>query len=129
MPLLSLRGVSFSWGGTPLLERVDLEIERGERIGLLGRNGAGKSTLMKIVAGEIAPDDGQVVAVPQLRIARLTQEVPVTASDETVAELVAGGYETDPDPAHQWEADQAVARVLSRMGIDEASSLPDSRPE
>ncbi|MBL8851973.1 MAG: ATP-binding cassette domain-containing protein [Planctomycetaceae bacterium] len=120
MPLLSLRGVSFSWGGTPLLEEVDLEIERGERIGLLGRNGAGKSTLMKIVAGEIAPDDGSLTAAPQVRVARLVQDVPVTAGEETVAQLVAEGYETDPDPAHHWEAEQAVTRVLSWMGIDGA---------
>lgn len=118
MALVSLRGISFSWGGTPLLENVDLEIDRGERIGLLGRNGAGKSTLMKILAGEIRPDDGQMQRLPQARIARLVQDVPVTASDESVAELVAQGYEADPDPAHRWEADEAVARVLSRMELD-----------
>ncbi len=123
MPLLSLRGVSFTWGGTPLLDHVDLEIDRGERIGLLGRNGAGKSTLMKIIAGEIPPDDGQVLHAPELRIARLIQEVPAGAEGQSVAELVAEGYETDPDPAHQWEADQAVARVLSRMEIDGAKTF------
>ncbi len=118
MPLLSLRDVSFTWGGTPLLDHVDLEIERGERIGLLGRNGAGKSTLMKIIAGTIAPDDGQVLHAPELRIARLIQEVPAGAEGQSVAQLVAEGYQTDPDPSHQWEADQAVARVLSRLDID-----------
>ncbi|MBX3438979.1 MAG: ATP-binding cassette domain-containing protein [Planctomycetaceae bacterium] len=118
MALLSLRDISFTWGGTPLLEHVDLEIERGERIGLLGRNGAGKSTLMKILSGEVAPDDGDVLSGPQVRIARLIQEVPVAAGGQLVAELVAEGYETDPDPAHQWEAEEAVARVLARMEID-----------
>lgn len=117
MPLLSLRGLSFTFGGIPLLDQVDLEIDHGERIGLLGRNGAGKSTLLKILAGEIHPDEGQVQLAPQLRIARLIQEVPVAVSDQSVAQLVAEGYETDPDPAHQWEADQAVDRVLSRMGL------------
>lgn len=118
MALLSLRGLSFSWGGTPLLDRVDLEINPGERIGLLGRNGAGKSTLLKIIAGTITPDDGQLVIAPQRRIACLTQEVPAGVGEETVAELVAEGFAGDPDPAHRWEAEQAVDRVLSQVGID-----------
>ena len=118
MALVSLRGVTFSWSGTPLLDHVDLDIEVGERIGLLGRNGAGKSTLMKIIAGEIAPDNGQVIISPQTRIARLIQEVPVVSSSQTVAELVAEGYEHDPDPSHAWEAEVAVNRVLSRLAID-----------
>ena len=118
MALLSLRGLSFSWGGTPLLDRVDLEINPGERIGLLGRNGAGKSTLLKIIAATISPDDGQLVIAPQRKIACLTQEVPAGVGEETVAELVAEGFAGDPDPAHHWEAEQAVERVLSQVGID-----------
>jgi ABC transport system ATP-binding/permease protein len=120
MPLLSVRDLSFGWGGAPLLDRVSLEINPGERIGLLGRNGAGKSTLLKIIAGEIPADDGQLVVAPQRRIACLTQEVPVGVGDETVAALVAQGYAADPDPSHQWEAEQAVTRVLSQMGIEGA---------
>jgi len=123
MALLSVRELSFSWGGAPLLDRVDLEINPGERIGLLGRNGAGKSTLLKVIAGEIPPDDGQIVVAPQRRIAWLTQEVPIGVGEETVATLVAQGYETDPDPAHHWEAEQAVTRVLTNMGIDGAQSF------
>lgn len=118
MPLLSLQGISFAWSGTPLIEDFDLEIDRGERIGLLGRNGAGKSTLMKIIAGEVLPDHGNIEKAPQLRIARLIQEVPAGTGAQSVAELVAQGYGADPDPAHQWEAEQAVERVLSRIGID-----------
>ncbi|MFO1095887.1 MAG: ATP-binding cassette domain-containing protein [Planctomycetaceae bacterium] len=118
MALLSVRELSFSWGGVPLLDRVGLEINPGERIGLLGRNGAGKSTLLKIISGEIPPDDGQLVVAPQRRIAWLPQEVPGGLGAETVAALVAQGYGNDPDPAHRWEAEQAVDRVLSRMGLD-----------
>ncbi len=76
MSHLSLSRVSFSWGGPLLLDGVDLEIDRGERIGLLGRNGTGKSTLMRILAGEIDPDDGQILRASGLRVARLAQEVP-----------------------------------------------------
>ena len=57
MALLSLREVSLAFGGPRLLDRVDLQIERGERVSLLGRNGEGKSTLLRLFRGEIAPDE------------------------------------------------------------------------
>ncbi|WP_437230495.1 ATP-binding cassette domain-containing protein [Planctomicrobium sp. SH661] len=117
MSLLSLRDVSFTWSGPALLENVTLEIERGERIGLLGRNGAGKSTLMKILAGELAPDDGEIKPAARIRIGRLIQEVPAGTADLTLTELVLAGYQRDPDPAHDWEADHAVEQVLERMGL------------
>ena len=60
MAQLRLSRVSFSWGGPLLLDRVDLEIDQGGRIGLLGRNGSGKSTLMRMLVGEIDPDAGQL---------------------------------------------------------------------
>lgn len=118
MSLLSLRGVTFSWGGAPLLEHVDLEIGHRERIGLLGRNGSGKSTLMKVISGEIPPDEGAVQRAPQVRIARLIQEVPDVRSDESVADFVAQGYAVEAESAQPWEAEQAVTRVLSRMAVD-----------
>jgi ABC-type Mn2+/Zn2+ transport system ATPase subunit len=76
MPLITLQNVDYSVGGPLLLEHVDLSIEPGERIALIGRNGAGKSTLMKLLAGELKPDDGEV-RVEGGRIARLEQEVPL----------------------------------------------------
>jgi ATP-binding cassette subfamily F protein uup len=117
MSLISLRDVSFTWSGDPILDHVELEIERGERIGLLGRNGAGKSTLMKIIAGETAPDDGEVRLASGVRVGRLVQEVPSGSEGMTVSELVATGYERDDHPAHDWEAEHAVDRVLDHMGL------------
>jgi ATP-binding cassette subfamily F protein uup len=90
MACLRLREVSFSYGGANIVEGIDLQIEPGERIGLLGRNGAGKSTLMKLIDGELRPDNGEVERAPGLRIARLAQEVP-RGEEHTVYDEVAGG--------------------------------------
>jgi ATP-binding cassette subfamily F protein uup len=131
MSHLSLSRVSFSWGGPLLLDGVDIEIDQGERIGLLGRNGTGKSTLMKILAGEIDPDDGEILRANGLRVARLEQEVS-QAYAGSVADIVAEGLaasggkgadETDGSIVGRshidnWQVDQAVERVLSRMKLD-----------
>src|SRR5689334_22917215 len=76
MAILSLRDVSFSFGGRPLIEQATLEVERGERVSLVGRNGAGKSTLMRLMLGELKPDSGSVDLPPATKIARQIQEVP-----------------------------------------------------
>lgn len=115
MSLISLRNVSFTWAGPSLLENVDLEIGRGERIGLLGRNGAGKSTLMKLIAGEIPADNGLIKPVDGVKIGRLVQEVP-DGSDHTVAEVVREGL--DDDRQEEWQIEQTLTRLLSQMNID-----------
>ncbi len=76
MPLLWLNDVSLSFGGTRLLDGIALQIEAGERIGLVGRNGSGKSTLMKLLAGHIAPDAGTIVRGGDVGVALLPQDVP-----------------------------------------------------
>jgi ATP-binding cassette subfamily F protein uup len=74
--LVMLENISLAYGLEPLLDKVKFQITTGERICLIGRNGAGKSSLMKIIEGHILPDSGSVWRKPQLRIARLTQELP-----------------------------------------------------
>lgn len=76
MALISLQDVSLGFGGPLLLDRVNLQLEAGESISLLGRNRAGKSTLLKLLHGEIQPDEGQVARQQNLRVAYLPQEVP-----------------------------------------------------
>ena len=56
MALIDVRNVTFSYGGRSLLEEISLQIDPGERIGLVGRNGAGKSTLLKLLNRELQPD-------------------------------------------------------------------------
>ena len=90
MPLVALRQIYLSFGGPALLEGVDMTIEPGERVCLLGRNGEGKSTLMRVIAGELKPDDGERAVAQGVRIARLTQEVP-DGLDGSVFEVVTEG--------------------------------------
>ena len=115
MALLNLRNVSLSFGGPRLLDGVDLRVDRGERICLLGRNGEGKSTLLRLIAGGLEPDDGEIVHSQGLRIAELPQQVP-TDRPGTVAELVAEGL-PEGDRA-DGPADYRVRAVLSRVGLD-----------
>lgn len=90
MGLIRIHDVSLSFGGPRLLDCVTLQIEPGERIGLLGRNGSGKSTLMKLLAGEIVPDSGEIVPGGNVNIAMLPQEVPDDLPG-TVYDIVALG--------------------------------------
>ncbi|MCC7423706.1 MAG: ATP-binding cassette domain-containing protein [Planctomycetaceae bacterium] len=117
MALVSLREVTLGYGGPPLIENVTLQIERGERIALLGRNGVGKSTLLKLLNGEVAPDGGDAVRAPGLRTARLLQEVPV-GSHGTVHDVVMGGAAEVSSERAAWQVEQQVDQVISRLGLD-----------
>jgi len=90
MALMTLRNVTLAFGGPPLLDGINLQIDPGERLCLVGRNGTGKSTLMKLLNGELQPDGGEVVCEQGLKVARLTQEVPRDISG-AVFDVVAEG--------------------------------------
>jgi ATP-binding cassette subfamily F protein uup len=117
MALVSLREVTLGYGGPPLIENVTLQIERGERIALLGRNGVGKSTLLKLLNGEVGPDGGDAVRAPGLRTARLLQEVPA-GSHGTVHDVVTAGAAEVSSERAAWEVEQQVDQVISRLGLD-----------
>ncbi len=90
MPLLRLSNVSIAYGTHALLKDADFQLDAGERVGLLGRNGEGKSTLMKIIAGNVLPDHGDIWRQPELRLAWLEQS-PDLPDDATIYDAVAGG--------------------------------------
>ena len=90
MGLIWINEVSVSFGGPRLLDGATLQIEAGERIGLLGRNGSGKSTLMKLLVGDITPDTGEIIRSGEVRIAMLPQDVPDDLPG-TVYDVVASG--------------------------------------
>ncbi len=115
MAIVSLLDVSLSFGGAPLLDRVNLQIDRGERVCLVGRNGAGKSTLMKVISGVLKPDDGQVFRPGGGTISTLQQEVPagLAGTVRSVVEGEGGSYEEHND----WERHDRVETLMEKMGL------------
>jgi len=119
MALLSMRDVSVGFGGALVLENISLQVERGERLGLVGRNGVGKSTLLKIIAGELEPDAGTVIRERGLREG-------LTGS---VADILAGGLAaTEGDPApngdeNTWRRRLQMDTIVARMGLDSAADF------
>jgi len=116
MPLLSLDRVSIAFGHLPLLEDAMFQIEAKERVAVLGRNGSGKSTLLKIISGELSPDAGTAWRQPALRIARLEQDVPLSA-DRSVFAVVAEGHTHHLDEDDEWLREHHVDLVLSRLEL------------
>ncbi|MES1943644.1 ABC transporter [Salinisphaera sp. PC39] len=144
--LINLRDIRLAYGHRPVLDGVDLAIDAGERVALVGRNGGGKSTLLRIVAGEIEPEDGGIECRPGLRIARLEQEVP-RGLEGSVYQVVAAGLgdvgdtlarfhdlarrlgegedvgnalaaaQAAVDAADGWTLAQRVETTLSRLGL------------
>ncbi len=90
MALLTLKKIMLGFGSPMLLDGVDLQIEKGERVCLVGRNGAGKSTLMKIISGELKPDKGEITGLPGLKATMLSQEVPADIKG-SVFDCITGG--------------------------------------
>ena len=90
MALFGLQDVNTGYGGPPLLEHMDFQIERGDHICLLGRNGVGKSTLMKLICGELEPESGIITRAPSLSITSLSQVVPIGLAG-TVFDVVSEG--------------------------------------
>ena len=113
--------LSISFGDAPLLHKAQLSIDRNDRIALIGRNGEGKSTLMKIIAGQIAPDQGQFEKAPGLRIAYLPQEVP-DSLEGTVFDIVLQGL---GDIARLERAYHDTSVALERESGDPAPLLEE----
>jgi len=143
MSLLQFQRVDFSVGGPLLLEHVDLSIEAGERVCIVGRNGAGKSTLMRLMAGEIRPDDGEIRIQGGVVVARMAQEVPQDTAG-SVFDVVAQGLgdlgallaryhhavaegdmaamgeaQAQIEARHGWDLDRRVQQVLARLELPE----------
>ncbi|WP_375783562.1 ABC-F family ATP-binding cassette domain-containing protein [Bradyrhizobium sp. Pha-3] len=132
-PLIQLKDIRLTFGGTPLLSGVELSVSAGERVCLIGRNGSGKSTLLRIAAGLVEPDGGSRFVQPGATIRYLPQEPDFGEHKTTLAYVEAGlgpgddhyqarylleqlGLSGEEDPAHVSGGEArraALARVLA----------------
>ncbi len=118
MPVVSLDHISIAFGHLPLLDDASLQIEARERVSVIGRNGTGKSTLLQIISGDVPPDTGSVWRQPALKVARLVQDVPLSAA-RTVSDVVADGLDgLMGHDADEWKRAHKVDLVLSRLDLD-----------
>ncbi len=153
MPLIRLKNLSIAFGVHNLLEHAEFQLDAGERVGLLGRNGEGKSTLLKIIAGEIPADSGEVWRKPELKLSWLEQ-APELPPHSSVYEAVAdglgelgallkryhvlsqamGGQDAGQlqelgelqhrlEALHGWQTQQRVENVLSRLQLPADSRI------
>jgi ATP-binding cassette subfamily F protein uup len=109
-PILILRNIQLTFGGTPLLEGASFSLSSGDRLCLVGRNGSGKSTLLKIAAGLVTPDDGEIFLQPGTTIRYLPQE-PDLSGYAKVLDYVEDGL--DPGVDHY-----RGAYLLEQLKVD-----------
>ena len=147
MSILSLHGVSLILANNSILNDVDWQIQPQDRIALVGRNGAGKSTLLKLLQGEMVQDSGTINKINGLRVAGLTQEVPVSG-DETVYHFLVKGlgnvgeilahyylatsqgdldklahYQHQIDDLQAWDIMPRIDTMASHLGLDKDASM------
>ncbi|MBK2115052.1 ATP-binding cassette domain-containing protein, partial [Francisella orientalis] len=150
MQLISLKNVSLNFGTQIVLDKVNLEVTKGQRICLIGRNGAGKSSLLKIIEGNVIPDGGEVIVHNNTIVASMIQEVPSDIK-ESIAEVILQGlgelgehliaYQqtlmSDPesnelaklhsyiDENHGWSYLNDVEVLASKLNLDSQASFKD----
>ena len=155
MFLLRLENISLAYGHLPLLTHVNLQIEAGERVCLVGRNGTGKTTLFRVITSAAVPDEGEVWRAEKLRIGHLEQEVPPDTG-QTIFEVVAAGLgeigallgeyhqvtheagaaehgflqrlaelQSRIEAFGGWNVHQKVETILTRLGLPEDKRLAD----
>jgi ATP-binding cassette subfamily F protein uup len=116
MALLSLTDVHLEIAGQRLLDGINLSIEPGERIGLLGRNGAGKSTLLRVLEGILPPDSGNIIRSPGLRVSGLPQDVPTDLAGTARDWLHHACGHADHEKA--WELETRIERAADEFSVD-----------
>ena len=119
---MTLTDIALGFGGRPLFQGVDLMVQPGERLCVVGRNGSGKSTLMKIAASLVEPDRGVRFVQPGMHIAYLPQD-PDLSGYETLADYAAAGL----DEGEGWRAEAALEGLKVAPGLDPATASGGER--
>ncbi len=102
-PLLQLSGIALTYGGNPIFDGLDLVVQQGDRVALVGRNGSGKSTLMKVMAGLVEPDGGTRALAPGTRVGYMEQDPDFSGA------ATLGDFATrDLDPAEHYRIEMAA---------------------
>ncbi len=115
-PIYTIRGAKLSFGLNPLFTDVDLYINRGDKICLVGRNGCGKSTLLKVIAREIEPDDAEFFIQPGVRIGYMPQEPDFTGF-KTLREVVEAGL-----PKNEKNQTYRADKLIEYFAINESQN-------
>ncbi len=108
--VIEVQGISKAFGDRVILAPFDLRIQRGDRIAFVGPNGAGKTTLIKMLTGEVAPDEGTVTLGTNLEIAVFDQARAALNPNQTLWESLTG----DPDMSVSGRADQVMVRGVPK---------------
>ena len=117
--MLTVSQVSKSFAGRILFEDVSLQVNRGDRIGLVGPNGAGKSTLFSLILDEASPDSGKVSLEKNATLGYLPQET-AAAGEESVLELACGKSHQALEDEHDWEIEPKAKRILAGLAFRES---------
>ncbi len=110
-PIYTLKSVSLAFGTKQLFRDVDLYINRGDKISLVGRNGSGKSTLLKVIAGELEPDSGEIFIQPATKISYMPQD-PDLSGFATLRDVVLSGL-----PKGEQNLDYQADIWIEQLGI------------
>ena len=121
MPLLQLKQLTLRYTDRPLLDKIDLQVDPGERVCLVGRNGSGKTSLMRVIAGEEQAQEGEIMKPPGVILTRLPQEVPAGITG-SVLEVVREGLRLD-GTEEEWEADVRQEDLMEEMNLPESADF------
>ena len=121
MPQFQLKEVTLRYSAAALLDGVNLQVEEGERVCLLGRNGTGKTSLMRVIAGEETPNSGEVVRPQSSVFTRLTQEIPDNISG-TVMKVIESGLSPDRHE-EEWETHMRLDALVEEMSLPSSADF------
>ncbi len=112
-PIMTIKGAKLSFGTNQLFTDVELYINRGDKISLVGRNGCGKSTLLKVISGVIEADEGEIFIQPGIRISYMPQD-PDFSDYKTLREVVLAGL-SEEERHQEFKADMLIEQLEIRQ--------------